>query len=462
MNKIKYYLLELTKQDRINFVLLLMVFLFSSLILFIPMYYLIAIIFAIIIVIIFFYRPELALYSFVLSVPLIRPNFYYLHFQDIFIVLCFITLAINLATRRYPWVKLRTKLDAWIIILLVLFSIKGFGSIEFERGSLHALRFFEAIMLYYMVVYFIRAQKIKITLLIKLLIVTSVFQGLLGPIQSIFNNFGVQEYANNRGYFGYLGIGPTEVYSGRGTFWHFAAYGYYLVSICALLLPFYRIIIKRKIFFQLVLLSLFAGIIFSYSRGALGFLILLVAYYWFIVENQKTKVLLKLTLLVILIAPFVVYFALNPEYLLSLNLRNSLWDFHLKYLSENINELIWGAGFESRESTFYFYAPKYLRHPGDINPHNLILAYVEEIGLVGFTIYLSFWIKVLVDTFKNIKNNTTLMKTFNLGLQLVIISFFMSGVYDHVYHDPYLVMFLFFLIGIAYAKGNKSDRKITF
>lgn len=461
MNKIKYYILELTKQDKSNLVLLLLVFLFSSLLLFVPIYYLIGILFALVIIAIFFYKPELALYSFVLSVPLIRPNFNYLHFQDVFIVLCFITLFINLAIRRYQWVELRTKLDAWIVILLVLFFIKGFGSLEVARGSLHAIRFLEAIMLYYMMVYFLRAKKIKISMLIKLLIVTSVFQGLLGPLQSITNYFGVQEYSSNRGYFGYLGIGPTTVFSGRGTFWHFAAYGYYLVSILVFLLPFYRKVIKHKILFQIVLLSLFAGIIFSYSRGALGFLILIVVYYWFMVENKKTKLLFKLSLLTMLIVPFVLYFAFNPEYLLSLNLRNSLWDFHLTYLGENINELIWGAGFESRESTFYLYAPKYLRHPGDINPHNLILTYVEEIGLVGFIIYVSFWLKVFIDTFKNIKTNSKLMNTFNIGLQLLIISFFMSGVYDHVYHDPYLTMFLFFLIGIAYAKDSETYRKYS-
>ncbi|MEW5821149.1 MAG: O-antigen ligase family protein [Cyanobacteriota bacterium] len=341
----------------------------------------------------------------------------------------------------------------------MLFLIKGLTSIELARGFLHAIRFLEAVTLYYIVVYFIRAKKLKISTLLKLLIITTIFQALLGPLQSIFNNFGVQEYANNRGYFGYLGLGPTMVYSGRGTFWHFAAYGYYIGTIFLFLLPFYRNIIKNKFVFNLVLICLFAGILFSYSRGALAALIIGVVYYLVVVEHKKTRLMLKLLLIGMIITPFALYFLSNQEYLLSLNPRNQLWGFHITYLLQNPGELIWGAGFESRESTFYIYAPKYLRHPGDFNPHNLLLTYLEEIGIVGCLIYLSFWIKVFIDSFKKIKNNSKFMRTFNIGIQLVLVNVFLSGINDHVYHDPYLTMFLIFLLGISYAKTNRSGEK---
>ena len=459
MEKFKHYFFHTAKNDTFMFVSLLLVFFSSSLILFFPLQNIILAFLGFILLALFFYKPEYAFYGFVLTVPLLKPNLNYLHFQDVFLFFCFISLLTNLAIRRYKPVKISTKLDLWILIISLLFIIKGFSSVEFARGSLHAVRFLEAVALYYMIVYFVRAKKIKIVTIIKLLIITTVFQGLLGTLQSLTNSFGVQDYANDRGYFGYLGLGPKLVYSGRGTFWHFAAYGYFLGSIILFLLPFYRHIIKNKKVFNIFLFCIFAGIVFSYSRGAMAALIVGIIYYLVIVERKKTTLMLKLLFIAMIITPLALYFLTNQEYIMSLNPRNLLWGFHITYLLENPSELIWGAGFESRESTFYLYAPKYLRHPGDYNPHNLILTYIEEIGIIGLFLYLSFWLKVFIDTFKLLKHNSKLMKSFYIGLQLVLFIVFISGINDHVYHDPYLTMFLMLLLGIGYAKVPKTGQR---
>lgn len=445
--------------NKVSLVILLLIAVLCSSILFIPLYYLIFGIAGLSIVILFLYKPEYALYGFVLSTPLVRPNIAYVHFQDVFIILCFISLILNLLLGRYKFASIKTRLDIWIIIVAVLFSIKGFGSLDLARGSLHALRFFEAVTLYYLIVYFIRIKKIKIVTIIKLLVLTTLFQGLLGPLQSLTNSFGVQEYVNDRGYFGYLGIGPKEVYSGRGTFWHFAAYGYFMSTIFLFFLPFFNGAVNKKRIGQLILFILFAGVIFSYSRGALGALIIGVAYYYFIMEKNKILLLKRLMILALIVSPFALYFMTNSEFVESLNPRNHLWSFHIQYLSENIGEFFWGAGFESRELTFYRYAPDYLRHPGDFNPHNLIITYVEEIGITGLIVYIAFWAKVFIDTFRFSRSSSKLMKLYCLALQLILVLVFMSGIYDHVYHDPYLTMFLFSLTGVMYAKAGQTGSR---
>ena len=278
-------------------------------------------------------------------------------------------------------------------------------------------------------------------------------------IQSLTNSFGVQDYSNDRGYFGYLGIGSKIVYSGRGTFWHFAAYGYFITSIFLFLLPFYKDVIKKKWVFNIIFFVLFMGIIFSYSRGALLTLFLGIAYYFYIMEPNKKRFLIKLILMLLIISPVILFFLGSDEYVSSLNPRDKLWAKHIMYLTEHIDELIWGAGFESREFTYFPYAPPYLRNPGDFNPHNLLLTYVEEIGIVGTFIYFSFWVKIILDSLKQTKICNKLNKIFSIGLQLLLISVIYSGINDHVYHDPYLNMFLFLLLGIFYAKYNYSPKR---
>lgn len=447
------------KPGKTTLIILLVIAVLCASILFIPVYYIIAGLIGFCVFCLFFYKPEFALYGFLLSTPLIRPNIHYIHLQDAFLFICLISLILNLFIGRYKTINIRTRLDIWLFFITILFAIKGFGSIHIARGSLHAIRFIEAITLYYLIIYFVRINKLKITTIIKLLLATAVFQGLLGPLQSITNSFGVQEYINNRGYFGYLGIGPKEVYSGRGTFWHFAAYGYFMSTMLLFFLPFFNGAVQKKRFGQIILLILFAGIIFSYSRGALAALIIGIAFYYYMMEKNKALLLKRILLLALIVSPFALYFLTNPEFVASLNPRSNLWSFHIHYLSENVQEFLWGAGFESRELTFYRYAPDYLRHPGDFNPHNLIITYIEEIGIFGFLLYLTFWLKIFVDTFRLPKNRSKLYKLYCLSLQLVLVLVLLSGVYDHVYHDPYLTMFLFTLVGIMYAKSDKTSSR---
>lgn len=459
MFNIKGKLVEFFSKSNVSNILLLVIFLLSSLILFVPIEYLIYSLITITWITLFIIKPEYSFYLFILCIPFVRPNLHYLHFQDAFIFICFVCIIINIIIKRYKVINISTKLDKWLIIIILLFIIKGFTSIAFFRGALHCIRFIEAIVLFYMTVYFIRIHRVKISTIIKILILTTVFQAFLGVVQSLTNSFGVQDYSNDRGYFGYLGIGSKVVYSGRGTFWHFAAYGYFITSIFLFLLPFYKDIIKKKWVFNIIFFVLLMGIIFSYSRGALTTLIVGIAYYFYVMEPNKKSFLLKLIFMLLVISPLILFFLGSDEYVSSLNPRDKLWAKHIMYLTDHFDELIWGAGFESREYTYFPYAPPYLRNPGDFNPHNLLLTYVEEIGIVGTFIYLSFWIKIILDSLKQAKIGDRLDRIFSIGLQLILLSVIYSGINDHIYHDPYLNMFLFLMIGIFYAKYDYLFKK---
>ncbi|EKE04299.1 MAG: hypothetical protein ACD_20C00087G0004 [uncultured bacterium] len=443
---------------RLDFIFIFLAAVIGGLMLFFPIHYMLFVFIIVPVIVFLIAKPHYCYYAIVLSIPLVRPNIHYIHLQDVLIYLCLIGAFLN--SKREEKVNLVTTINVWVIAILILFLIKGFTALDLPRGMLYSIRFFEAVSLFYLTVYFIRARQVSISMIIKLLLFTSLFQASLGVVQSLTNKFGVQDYCTNRGYFGYLGLGSTYICSGRGTFWHFAPFGHYLTIILLFFLPIYHYCIKNKAIGKVIIGILFAGILFSYSRGALSGLILGYLYYLFYVEKNKINFFKKLGFVTLIIMPFVVYF-LSSGYLDTLNPRNSIWDVHFAYLQDNPLHLWFGTGFESRIYGYFQYVPgnvpldKYLNY----NAHNLYLIFIEELGIIGAIIYFAFLLKIFRDTFFRIAKGSKLSRALNLSLHLTLFFIFYGGLNDHAFHHPYMQIFLMLMLGIVYAKNKKLDTK---
>lgn len=427
-----------------------------------PYYYTVATILVLAILLYLLFHPKYCYFAIVFCIPLIRPNLHYIHLQDILIYVCL--AGIIFTHHNIRKLNAATPIDKWLFIVFTLFLLKGITAMKFDRGILYSLRVTEAISLFYMTSFFIRNKLIKTFDIVKVLIFTSMLQGLLGMVQSLANNFGVQEYSTDRGYFGYLGLGSKTVFSGRGTFWHFAPFGIYMTTIFLFFLPFYHYIIKNKTIGKAILACLFAGIVFSYSRGAMSCAILGFIYYLFLIEKDKPRFFKRLAVMSLIITPIILYFSTNNEYLNTLSPRDSIWDIHFQYLKDNPAHLLWGTGFESREFGYFRYVPghvaldKYLNY----NAHNLYLNFLEEMGIFGFFVYLSFLLKIFIDTFyrattQQLYSSTSRMNiTLNTSLHLAFFSIFYTGLNDHVFHNPYMIIFLMLILGIVYANNQKT------
>lgn len=445
---------QFSKLDKI---FIFLAFVCGALILFVPVHYLLFAFLFLVIIFFLLVNPVYCYYAAVFSIPLVSPNIYYVHLQDVLILTCLAGTFLISRNNQLPKISFKTVLNKWIIAILILFIIKGLTAFDFERGILYLGRFIEAVILFYLTVYFIRTKKVKILTIVKILILTSLFQAGLGIIQSLSGKFGVQEYCTNRGYFGYLGLGPTTVYSGRGTFWHFAPFGHYMATILLFFLPIYHHCFKNKTIGKILVLILFMGVVFSYSRGAMASFILCYVYYLFLITQDKKAFFKKIALLMMILVPYAVYLLTNHNYIATLSLRNPIWNIHFAYLKNNPLDLWFGTGFESRFYGYFRYVPgnipieKYL----NFNAHNLLLNFVEELGILGAVIYFSFLIKIFVDTFKRINKGPKLQRTLNLSLNLCFLMMFLGGINDHVYHNSYMLIFLMLLIGIVYAKNKE-------
>lgn len=423
---------------------------------------------ATIIAIFFFIKPEISYLLVIFTLPF---NAFYVHYVAMHDALAFITLAAVLFRIIFlnERVNLHTPLNKWILIIVLYYIFAGFHSLDYARGVLYVIRFIEAIIYYYLTIYFIRTHRIKISTIIKVIVFTAASQAFLGIIQGTTFRFGAQNAFYNRGYLGYLGIGPSLVKPARGTFVHFAIYGYYLSMILLFLVPFYKFIFKKKFLAIIVMLMLFAGIFVSYSRGAMSGLILCYLYYVFLIEKNKMKFIKITAILALILTPVVIYL-LNAGYADSLNPRNEIWTIHLAYLQSHLQNIWLGTGLQSQYINIFPYigygiplesfqrlsVSPYIANRGG---HNLLLTYIEELGLVGTILYLSFLANIFIYTLKNIslhKLNGLLCLSVNLILAVIIY----SGINDHIFRHPHMIMLFMLFTGLIYANNSKLHKKV--
>jgi hypothetical protein len=202
--------------------------------------------------------------------------------NDLVILFCAVLCLAHMIIKEQK-VNFRTGLDLWVAVLTIMFFLAGFFS-ESDTGLLGFSKIFEAFIVYYMTVYFIQTKQITRAKVLKVVLFTALSQAALGIFQSI-TGIG-SDFQSNRGYLGYLGLGSSMVWHGRGTTWHFNTLGNYLATNYAIFLPLYAFCVKDKKRALMWGGILLLGIITTYSRGSL--LGLSAATIYFLGVSQKS------------------------------------------------------------------------------------------------------------------------------------------------------------------------------
>lgn len=395
-------------------------------------------------------NPKVCFYLVIFTIPIVeRIRVLPISFSinDIMILICLAAVGLNILIKDKS-VSLKTNLDIWNVVLLILFFATGLTSVS-PTGPLGSFKFLEAIVTFYLTVYFIRTKTIKITQIIKVTLITVLFQALLGTFQSL-TGIGAN-FRSPRGIWGYLGIGSNMVWHGIGTMFEFNTFGNYLVTIFFFCLPVCYYLIKNKVIARAILVIILIGIITTYSRGTL--IALYFGYFYFLFLTLKNKVKLSWIFSTSLI---VLYAAKNflseTSYVNTVSPRTEIWNAVIASILSCPRYLWVGAGLNSYEQVVYPYLPQ---NNVMWYAHNFFLAILQSTGIIGFIIFFSFLIFILIDTYKRIKVGSKLLRNLNLSLTLCIFSLFFVSIFDHSFSLPSFQVLLFILLGIIYAKNKK-------
>lgn len=436
--------------NSINKIIIILAILTGGLILFIPIHKLLLLFVVFLIFIFFILNPIICFYLMIFTIPYVeRLRILPISFSanDICILLCFISVCFQIfVSGKLP--NLKTKIDKWNFFLVLLFFIEGLTSIS-DTGLLASFKFFEAIIIFYLTIYFIRTNQLKISSVIKILIFTALWQGFYGVFQSL-TGIGTT-FQNPRGLLGYIGIGSKMVKQACGTMGHFNAFGVFMLTIFLFVFPF-KNIFKNKKYCNFVLIVLFLGIYFSYSRNCLIGLFLCTLYYLFITLKNKGT-FLCCTILMSGFIGILYKFLSNTDYINTISSRAEIRNAVIASIVSSPRNLWFGAGLNSYEQSVYAYLPQ-----NNVLwfAHNFYLATAQEMGIVGFVVFFAFLIYVLKDTYQNLVNGYGMRRALNFGATLCVFSIFAIGFFDHAYSSTYAKVLLFTLLGLVYARQSVS------
>ncbi len=395
-------------------------------------------------------NPKICFYLVVFTIPFTeRIRILPISFSpnDIAILICFISACLNIFFKDKR-VNLKTSIDAWMIILTFLYFITGITSVG-ETGILSSFKFFEAVIAFYLSIYFVRTKQITIAKIIKTIFITALFQAFLGVFQSL-TGIGAT-FRSARGFWGYFGLGSNMVWHGMGTMGHFNMLGNFLITILLFSLPICYYLIKNKKSNHLITKTLFFGIITTYSRGSL--LGLTFGYFYFLFLTMKNKVkFYSISVISGLLVLFLKYYLSNTSYVETLSSRDDIWKGVIGGILSNPRYLWLGGGLNSYEEVVYPYLPQ---NNTMWFAHNFYLLCVQEMGIIGTIIIFSFLIFIMIDTCKKFKTCSKLLSTISLSTSLCVFSIFFISIYDHAYSLTFFKILLFIILGIVYAKDKK-------
>jgi len=449
-----------------NKTLIALAILGGSLVLFFPMHYILIAVVALAAFIFLLAKPKICYYLvliFSTYVPAFSTASQRMPFNqtDVLIAICFLGVLLRIMFVHRFKIDLRTKIDHWLIILLILYFFSGMTSLS-HRGYQGFLQFGEVIAFFYMTVYFLRTKEVKLSTLIKVVLFAGLFQALYGILQSVTGSLGAN-FQSSRGYLGYLGIGSSFVWHGRGTFWHFNSLGPFLAVIFLFYLPIHHFIVKNKKIGWIILAILFFGVVTTYSRGSLLALAAGILYFMYQTQESKVSFLLKVIPLS-LCAVMGWIFLKSGSYATTLSYRYEMWNIAIATFTTSPKTVLLGGGLKSYLDAALPYIPTNIPLSSINNylAHSFYLYNMVEIGLIGTSALLLFFINNIINGFKNLASRDKVLVALGIGVVSIIILVLVNGIFDMPFNRFVFQLWLFFVLGIMYSrmKGGRTFGKI--
>lgn len=457
--------------SKLDKILIFMATVFGALILFFPVHKLLFVLLCLMLLVFFTLKPDFLYYFTIITFSIqkhIRFSGLDFFLYEIFVYVCLLVGLYYLLFQNKT-ASLKTGLDLYIAVLIVVFAIGGFFSVS-ENGYIEMLQFYEAILFYYITVYYLRTKLIKPVRLVKAIVFIGIAQALFAVFQSFIGDGSVlpqwisSHFGDNRGYLGYIGLGSNFVWHGRGFFTHFIHFGMYLTGILLLFLPLKKFVTPDKKLQNAIILLFVFGIVISYSRSALFALYLGLLYYsWFISINKKKFYTRLITFSAVLI--ILSLWLSQTSYTETLSPRNDLWGIVSGVICSSPKNLLIGIGFDSFLYTVFPILPP-AKQSFYVHPHSFYLEFALNIGIIGLLCILGFLIKSFVQTKLNYKYCFSFDKRLNLSVHLILFSVFIAGIWDRTYVRAAFLIFLLSYLGIVYAKNtelpeNKYQNQIS-
>jgi hypothetical protein len=425
----------------------------------------------------------------------------------VFLPVTFYGVAMPLLSGLVGWasagqsrISLRTNMDWWIIPLGCIFLYKSIFTLSSLPNNAYVSQWILTFSLFYLLVYLMRTQKLTPRYVLEATVWGLMFQAGLSIVQVATGlGYPVGKLPHNeRNYFAFLGFGEKYSLQAMGTFKHFAQLGNYVAMYANLYFPFVlymlpKFSVKGVLPYALLLVT----ILITYSRGALGAIVLSLAYFAYLFPNKPAKTLELVRAGVWAVVGVAIYLLLFKDYGSSLNPRDDIWSVTFYYFERNPEHFWWGEGFNALWDTLLNYAPAHT--PWDMisafGPHNLVLFFIHAVGL-PVTCFLLLGLAVMTGQtfiecaslmrhgymvryklpgqFFNTHNPyQRLTKHYddwtraqwawwclNAGFHLMLLAVFISGANDHVFQDPRFLASVFLVAAIRYGVPWKTHAHV--
>lgn len=403
-------------------------------------------------------NPDKLFYLVIFTIPFaerIRVLPFSFSVNDLMILFCVGVAVLDRLMRDRQSVSLRTPLDGWLAMLVGVFFLAGMFS-EAGNGLQAFLKFFEAVMIFYLVVYFVRTRQVTRAQILKALLWTAVFQAALGIFQS-WTGVGA-DFSSTRGYLGYLGLGSSVVWHGKGTTYHFNMLGNYLVTNLLVLMPVFLFCVRDKRKALLWCGIILLGILTTYSRGSLLGLAAGVIYFLVVSQRNLLKSLGWVTAFVVLCLLPLAWLMLNTSYVetISFDDRLRIWQVPIAAITSSDKAFWLGSGLNAYNVVAWAYLPAYVM-PQDYDnwfAHNFYLLTALEMGILGAIAFFGFMGYLWWDGLLKARRGHGWQAAYGMAISVSMVSIFFVSIFDHTLATPYAKILLFLLLGLLYVQGT--------
>lgn len=427
----------------------------------IPVYFVMAGLLGLVILAYLFLNPDKTFYLTIFSIPFterIRVLPISFTVNELMILFTAIVCLFHIIARGHR-LSLKTALDPWMAVLFCLFFMTGFFSVS-DTGILGFFKIFEAFLFYYMSIYLMRTQQVTRSDILRALIVTAVFQGLLGTFQSVTGMWA--DFQSERGYLGHLGLGSNHVWHGHGTTGHFNTLGNFLVITLMMLVSLYFRDIKRKKTALIWGGAILLGIITTYSRGSILGLIAGAIFYLAVSQpNLKRSLMMVAAFILFAILPLA-YMLTNSSYVETVKYdeRLMIWQVPIAAITSSAKAFWFGSGLNSYSTVAWPFIPASIAETEYHNwfAHNFYLLMVVENGIIGATILFTFLVYLWIYAWIQYKRSHGGQKTYSIIVASSMVSLFFVSIFDHTFALPHYKVFIFLLLSLLYVKNTRTNR----
>jgi putative inorganic carbon (hco3(-)) transporter len=376
---------------------------------------------------------------------------------EIFLLLSLVITFVTFIVLRSSIRMLKTNYDLYILLLVYSVVLSCYVTTDL-RGGLGILKayFIEPILFFYSLVYSSRlVPGFKENLIILSLVITGIWLSVLGVVQRLTGQFT---------------LAPYELHLGRVSAVYNSANALALFLCPIIILLLVRLVVGKKLskFIKLVLLLMLLIILYwTRSRGgmiALSGALLILLYVFILTKSFLLKKLwfilpaAFLTILVFFLASFYqttnfVPYLYNRPYTNgdTLQIRYFIWTATSSLLKEHP---IFGAGLNGFKNIYAHYKlPQYQENFQ--YPHNILLTFWVETGLLGLVSFLLIVVRSLRLLFKNIFDQKKGL--YPIGLLGVFCYLTIHGMVDVPYFKNDLSLEFWVLVSLVEILNQKKQ-----